>query len=338
MKLSTIIAAGLAVAVSFTSVLAKDISGAGATFPAPVYLKWADAYQKATGNAVNYQGVGSGAGRKQIEARTVTFAGSDIPQTGKWLGDRNLVQWPMVMGGIVAIVNIEGIGPSDIVLSGQVLGSIYTGAIKRWNDPAIASLNPSAKLPDLPIIVVRRSDGSGTTYNFTYYLSAVNPDFKSKIGTGEAVEWPVGIGAAKNDGVANNVMQTKGSIGYVELAFALQNNLAYTDMINAAGKRVKPTFDSFAAAAANADWEAADNFNLVLANQPGAAAWPMTVGTFILMPTNPDDKEAATSALKFFEWAYANGGAAAKELNYIPMPASVIAKIKATAWKKIEVK
>ena len=336
MNLKTILAAGLVAAVSFTGALAKDVSGAGATFPAPIYLKWADAYKKATGAAVNYQGVGSGAGRKQIEARTVTFAGSDIPQKGDWLDQRGLVQWPMVMGGIVPIVNLEGIGSSDLVLDGQTLGDIYSGKIKRWNDAALTALNPKAKLPDLPIIVIRRSDGSGTTYNFTYYLSAVNEDFKKKVGTGEAVEWPVGIGGKGNDGVANNVMQTKGSIGYVELAFAIQNGLAYTDMINAAGKRVKPKFESFQAAAQNADWAKADHFNLVLANQPGASAWPMTVATFILMPTEPEDGEAAAAALKFFDWAYANGGGMAKELDYIPMPDSVVSKVKASVWSQIK--
>ena len=336
MNLKTILAAGLVAAASITGALAKDVSGAGATFPAPIYLKWADAYKKATGAAVNYQGVGSGAGRKQIEARTVTFAGSDIPQKGDWLDQRGLVQWPMVMGGIVPIVNLEGVGPSDLVLDGQTLGDIYTGKIKRWNDAALTALNPKVKLPDLPIIVIRRSDGSGTTYNFTYYLSAVNEDFKKKVGTGEAVEWPVGIGGKGNDGVANNVMQTKGSIGYVELAFAIQNGLAYTDMINSAGKRVKPKFESFQAAAQNADWAKADHFNLVLANQPGANAWPMTVATFILMPTEPDDAEAAAAALKFFDWAYANGGGMAKELDYIPMPDSVVAKVKSAVWSQIK--
>ena len=336
MNLKTVLAAGLVAAVSFSAAFAKDVSGAGATFPAPVYLKWADAYKKATGAAVNYQGVGSGAGRKQIEARTVTFAGSDIPQTGEWLDKRGLVQWPMVMGGIVPIVNLEGVGPSDLVLDGKTLGDIYAGKIKRWNDAALTALNPKANLPDLPIIVIRRSDGSGTTYNFTYYLSAVNEDFKKNVGTGEAVEWPVGIGGKGNDGVANNVMQAKGSIGYVELAFAMQNGLAYTDMINSAGKRVKPKFESFQAAAENADWAKADHFNLVLANQAGDNAWPMTVATFILMPTEPEDKEAADSALKFFDWAYANGDAMAKELDYIAMPDSVVAKVKSAVWSQIK--
>ena len=336
MNLKTVLAAGLVAAVSFTSALAKDVSGAGATFPAPIYLKWADAYKKATGAAVNYQGVGSGAGRKQIEARTVTFAGSDIPQTGEWLDKRGLVQWPMVMGGIVPIVNLEGVGPSDLVLDGQTLGDIYSGKIKRWNDAALTALNPKAKLPDLPIIVIRRSDGSGTTYNFTYYLSAVNEDFKKKVGTGEAVEWPVGIGGKGNDGVANNVMQTKGSIGYVELAFAIQNGLAYTDMINAAGKRVKPKFESFQAAAQNADWAKSDHFNLILANQPGATAWPMTVATFILMPIEAEDAEASAAALKFFDWAYANGDQMAKDLDYIPMPDSVVSKVKSAVWSQIK--
>jgi len=334
--MKTLLAAGLLAAVSVSSAFAKDVSGAGATFPAPLYLKWADAYKKATGAAVNYQGVGSGAGRKQIEARTVNFAGSDIPQKGDWLDQRGLVQWPMVMGGIVPIVNLEGVGPSDLVLDGQTLGDIYTGKIKRWNDAALTALNPKVKLPDLPIIVIRRSDGSGTTYNFTYYLSAVNADFKKNIGTGEAVEWPVGIGGKGNDGVANNVMQTKGSIGYVELAFAIQNGLAYTDMINSAGKRVKPKFESFQEAAQNADWIKADHFNLVLANQPGANAWPMTVATFILMPIEAEDREASAAALKFFDWAYANGDQMAKDLDYIPMPQAVVEKVKSAVWSQIK--
>ena len=336
MTMKTLLAAGLLAAVSVSSAFAKDVSGAGATFPAPLYLKWADAYKKATGAAVNYQGVGSGAGRKQIEARTVNFAGSDIPQKGDWLDQRGLVQWPMVMGGIVPIVNLEGVGPSDLVLDGQTLGDIYTGKIKRWNDAALTALNPKVKLPDLPIIVIRRSDGSGTTYNFTYYLSAVNADFKKNIGTGEAVEWPVGIGGKGNDGVANNVMQTKGSIGYVELAFAIQNGLAYTDMINSAGKRVKPKFESFQEAAQNADWIKADHFNLVLANQPGANAWPMTVATFILMPIEAEDREASAAALKFFDWAYANGDQMAKDLDYIPMPQAVVEKVKSAVWSQIK--
>ena len=336
MTMKTLLAAGLLAAVSVSSAFAKDVSGAGATFPAPLYLKWADAYKKATGAAVNYQGVGSGAGRKQIEARTVNFAGSDIPQKGDWLDQRGLVQWPMVMGGIVPIVNLEGVGPSDLVLDGQTLGDIYTGKIKRWNDAALTALNPKVKLPDLPIIVIRRSDGSGTTYNFTYYLSAVNADFKKNIGTGEAVEWPVGIGGKGNDGVANNVMQTKGSIGYVELAFAIQNGLAYTDMINSAGKRVKPKFESFQEAAQNADWAKADHFNLVLANQPGANAWPMTVATFILMPIEAEDTEASAAALKFFDWAYANGDQMAKDLDYIPMPQAVVEKVKSAVWSQIK--
>ena len=336
MTMKTLLAAGLLAAVSVSSAFAKDVSGAGATFPAPLYLKWADAYKKATGAAVNYQGVGSGAGRKQIEARTVNFAGSDIPQKGDWLDQRGLVQWPMVMGGIVPIVNLEGVGPSDLVLDGQTLGDIYTGKIKRWNDAALTALNPKVKLPDLPIIVIRRSDGSGTTYNFTYYLSAVNADFKKNIGTGEAVEWPVGIGGKGNDGVANNVMQTKGSIGYVELAFAIQNGLAYTDMVNSAGKRVKPKFESFQEAAQNADWTKADHFNLVLANQPGANAWPMPVATFILMPIEAEDTEASAAALKFFDWAYANGDQMAKDLDYIPMPQAVVEKVKSAVWSQIK--
>ncbi len=338
MKLSTLIVAGFAAAVSVSAALADDISGAGATFPYPVYSKWADAYKKASGVGLNYQSIGSGAGIKQIQAKTVTFGATDIPQKAEDLAKYGLVQWPQVMGGIVPVVNLEGVGAGELVLDGATLANIYLGKVKRWNDEAIAALNPKAKLPALPIIVIRRSDGSGTTFNFTTYLSAVSPAFKSVVGVGQAVEWPVGIGAKGNDGVAANVMQTKGSIGYVEYAFAKQNDLTHTDMINAAGKRVKPQLASFAAAAASADWNSAPNFNLVIVNQPGAASWPMTNATFILMYAQPDDVAASNAALKFFDWAFANGNQMAESLDYIPMPAAVVAKIKSTAWKSIATK
>jgi phosphate transport system substrate-binding protein len=334
-KLSTLLAAGFAAVVSVSAALADDISGAGATFPYPVYSKWADAYKKATGVGLNYQSIGSGAGRKQIQAKTVTFGATDVPQKAEDLAKFGLVQWPQVMGGIVPVVNLEGVEGGDLVLDGATLANIYLGKVKRWDDAAIAALNPKAKLPSLPIIVIRRSDGSGTTYNFTTYLSAVSADFKKLVGVGEAVEWPVGIGAKGNDGVSANVMQTKGSIGYVEYAFAKQNGLTHTDMMNAAGKRVKPQLASFAAAASNADWNSAPNFNLVIVNQPGAASWPMTNATFILMYAEPTDVAASNAALKFFDWAFTNGGKMAEELDYIPMPAAVVAKIKATAWASI---
>ena len=335
MKFSTLIVAGIALAASASAVLADDISGAGATFPFPIYSKWADAYKKATNVGLNYQSIGSGAGIKQIQAKTVTFGATDIPQKAEDLAKFGLVQWPQVMGGIVPVVNLEGIAAGDLVLDGATLANIYLGKVKAWDDAAIMKLNPGVKLPAMPIVVVRRSDGSGTTFNFTTYLSAVNADFKSGVGAGQAVEWPVGVGAKGNDGVAANVMQTKGSIGYVEYAFAKQNGMVHADMINSAGKRVKPKLESFAAAAANADWNSAPNFNLVIVNQPGDMSWPMTNATFILMYSQPDDKAAAAAALAFFDWSFTNGGKMAEELDYIPMPESVVAKIKSSAWTTI---
>jgi len=314
-------------------VVAADLSGAGATFPYPIYAKWADAYKKATGIGLNYQSIGSGGGIKQIKAKTVTFGASDAPLSGKDLDETGLVQFPMVMGGIVPVVNLEGIKPGEIVLDGPTVANIFLGAIKKWDDPAIQKLNPDAKLPSAAIVVVHRSDGSGTTYNFTYYLSAVSPDWKSQVGTEKAVEWPVGIGAKGNEGVANNVAQTAGSIGYVEYAYAKQNKLTYTDMMNKDGKKVAPTSESFAAAAANADWESEPGYGVILANQPGATTWPMTAATWILMYKSPKDPAASRAALKFFAWAYDNGGKMADELDYIAMPEGVVTSVKAM-WAK----
>ncbi|MBN9277802.1 MAG: phosphate ABC transporter substrate-binding protein PstS [Hyphomicrobium sp.] len=328
-------AAALAIgmAVAATPSLAADISGAGATFPYPVYAKWADAYKKSTGVGLNYQSIGSGGGIKQIKAKTVTFGATDAPLSGKDLDESGLAQFPMVMGGIVPVVNVEGIKPGELVLDGPTLAEIFQGNIKTWDHAAIKKLNPSAKLPSSAIAVVHRSDGSGTTYNFSYYLSAVSASWKDKIGTNTSLEWPVGIGAKGNEGVANNVAQTKGSIGYVEYAYAKQNKLTHTDMINKDGKRVKPTSASFAAAAANADWNSAPGYGVILANQPGAESWPMTAATWILMYKAPTDPEAAKLALQFFAWAYDNGAKAADELDYIAMPANVVKSVKAM-WAK----
>ncbi len=312
---------------------AAEISGAGATFPYPIYAKWAEAYQKQSGVQLNYQSIGSGGGIKQIKAKTVTFGASDMPLKVEELKAASLVQWPMVMGGIVPVVNIDGVTPGALVFDGPTLAKIFLGEIKTWNDPAIAKLNPAANLPATGIAVVHRSDGSGTTFNFTDYLSKVSPDWKSKVGEAAAVQWPVGIGAKGNEGVASNVSQTKNSIGYVEFAYAKQNKLTYGDMINHDGKKVDPVTESFAAAAANADWKGADGFYLLLTDQPGAASWPITASTFILMPSVPTDPVAASAALKFFNWSYANGGDAAKQLDYIPMPAAVVDLVKAE-WSK----
>jgi len=320
-------AATLSLAVSAQ---ATDISGAGATFPYPVYSKWADAYKTQTGVGLNYQSIGSGGGIKQIKAKTVTFGASDAPLKGDELTKDGLVQFPMVMGGIVPVVNLEGIKPGDLVIDGPTLAKIYLGEIKKWNDPAIAKLNAGAKLPDQAIVIVHRSDGSGTTFNFTYYLSEVNADWKSKVGTNTAVEWPAGIGAKGNEGVANNVANTKGSIGYVEYAYALQNKLTFTKMVNKDGKTVAPTSTAFQAAAANAKWDSEPGYGVILANQPGAESWPMTAATWILMYKKPQDTAAAAAALKFFAWSYEQGSKMAEELDYIPMPESVVKLIEKT--------
>lgn len=326
--IKAIVAAGM-VAAS-TSAFAADITGAGATFPFPIYSKWADTYKKDTGNGLNYQSIGSGAGIKQIIAKTVTFGATDAPLKPDQLEKEGLVQWPMVMGAIVPVVNVEGVKPGEMVLDGQALAKIYLGEIKTWNDPAIAKLNPKLKLPSDAITVVRRSDGSGTTFNFTDYLSKVSADWKTKVGSGTAVEWPVGVGAKGNEGVAGNVSQTKNSIGYVEYAYAKQNKLTYTGLINSAGKPVQPTIAAFQAAASNADWAKAPGYYLILTNQPGEASWPITAATFILMHKEPVDKAASAEAIKFFKWAFEKGGKAAEELDYIPMPEPVVKLIEKT--------
>jgi phosphate transport system substrate-binding protein len=309
---------------------AADITGAGATFPFPIYSKWADAYKKETGNGLNYQSIGSGAGIKQIQAKTVTFGATDAPLTADQLKKDGLVQWPMVMGAIVAVVNIEGVKAGEMYLDGTTLADIYLGKIKKWDDAAIKKLNPSINLPSTNIAVVRRSDGSGTTFNFTDYLTKVSKDWADKVGTGSAVEWPVGVGAKGNDGVAGNVAQTKNSIGYVEYAYAKQNKLTYTGLTNKAGKKVMPTVASFQAAAANADWANAPGYYQILTNQPGDASWPITAATFILMYGEPADKAASVEAIKFFDWAFEKGDKMAEELDFIPMPKSVVTLIRKT--------
>jgi phosphate transport system substrate-binding protein len=324
----TIVAAGL-VAAS-TAALAADITGAGATFPFPIYSKWADAYKKETGNGLNYQSIGSGGGIKQIQAKTVTFGATDMPLKVEQLDKDGLVQWPMVMGAIVPVVNVEGIKPGELVFDGETLANIYLGKITKWDDPAIKKLNPNAKLPSDAITVVRRSDGSGTTFNFTNYLSKVSADWKSKVGEGTAVEWPTGVGAKGNEGVSGNISQTKNSIGYVEYAYAKQNKLTYTGMVNKAGKTVQPTTETIQAAAANADWTHAPGYYVILTDQPGDKSWPITASTFILMHKDATDKAASQEAIKFFRWAFKNGGKMAEELDYIPMPENVVKLIEKT--------
>ncbi|MDO9412606.1 MAG: phosphate ABC transporter substrate-binding protein PstS [Pseudolabrys sp.] len=335
MKHWTVIAAAgfIAAAAAFAPANAADISGAGASFPYPIYTKWADSYKKETGNGLNYQSIGSGGGIKQIQAKTVTFGATDAPLSGADLDKHGLAQFPAVMGGIVAVVNLDGIKPGELTIDGPTLAKIFLSEIKKWNDPAIQKLNPSAKLPDQAIAIVHRSDGSGTTYNFVYYLSEVSPDFKSKVGVNTSVQWPAGIGAKGNEGVANNVGNTKGSIGYVEYAYALQNKLTHTKMINKSGKTVEPTAEAFQAAAANADWNSQPGYGVILANQPGDASWPMTAATWILVHKKPVDAAATGEALKFFAWAFKNGDKAADELHYVPMPEKVVTSIEAS-WKK----
>ena len=323
-----LVAAGL-VAAS-TSAFAADITGAGATFPFPIYSKWADAYKKETGNGLNYQSIGSGGGIKQIEAKTVTFGASDMPLKVEQLDKDGLVQWPMVMGAIVPVVNIEGVKPGEMVFDGETLANIYLGKITKWDDAAIKKLNPNVKLPSDAIAVVRRSDGSGTTFNFTDYLSKASADWKSKVGANTAVEWPVGVGAKGNEGVSGNIGQTKNSIGYVEYAYAKQNKLTYTAMVNKAGKTVQPTVEAFQAAASNADWAKASGYYVILTDQPGEKSWPITASTFILMHKEPADKAASAEAIKFFKWAFAKGDKMAEELDYIPMPDSVVKLIEKT--------
>jgi phosphate transport system substrate-binding protein len=319
-------------AASVTCASAGDISGAGATFPFPVYAKWADAYKKETGAGLNYQSIGSGAGIKQIKAKTVTFGATDSPLKAKDLEEAGLEQWPMVMGGIVPVVNLDGVKSGDLVLDGKTLAAIFMGTVANWNDPAIKALNPKSNLPDLAIAVIHRADGSGTTFNFTNYLSKVSPEWNSKIGEATSVDWPTGIGAKGNDGVANNVAGTKGAIGYVEYAYAKQNHLTYTDMINKAGKTVAPTVEAFQAAASNADWEHSPGFYVILTDQAGDQSWPLTAATFILMYKKPADVAASNEALKFFEYAYDKGDDMAKALDYIPMPDNVVALVK-KAWQ-----
>jgi phosphate transport system substrate-binding protein len=323
-----IVAAGL-VAAS-TSAYAADITGAGSTFIFPVLSKWADAYKKESGSSVNYQSIGSGAGIKQIQAKTVTFGATDAPLKAEQLEKDGFVQWPMIMGAIVPVVNIEGVKAGDMVLNGQVLGDIYLGKITNWDDPAIKALNPKLTLPSAAIAVVHRADGSGTTFNFTDYLSKVNADWKSKVGSGTAVEWPAGVGAKGNEGVSGNIGQTKNAIGYVEYAYAKQNKLTYTALVNKAGKTVQPATEAFQAAASNADWANAPGYFLILTDQPGEKSWPIVASTFILLHKDSTDKAASQEAIKFFKYAFAQGGKMAEELDYIPMPDAVVKLIEKT--------
>lgn len=311
---------------------AQEVTGAGASFPAPIYAKWADAYHKATGARVNYQSVGSGAGVRQIRGKTVDFGASDAPLKDEDLAKDGLIQFPTVIGGVVPVVNIRGIRGGQLKLTGQVLGDIYLGKIMRWNDPAITALNPGVPLPDAAIAPVRRADGSGTTFLFTNYLSKVNAEWKAKVGEGTAVNWPTGAGGKGNEGVSAFVQRLPNSIGYVEYAYAKQNGMAHVLMQNAAGSFVAPGEASFKAAAAGAQWD--KSFHQVLTQQPGADAWPITGATFIVMHARQDKPAQGAATLKFFEWAYANGDAMAAELDYVPMPDDVKEIVRAH-WRKV---
>ncbi|AIJ47919.1 phosphate ABC transporter substrate-binding protein PstS [Comamonas testosteroni] len=299
----------------------QEATGAGASFPAPLYSKWAADYNKATGVKINYQSVGSSAGVKQIDAKTVDFGASDAPLTDEELKKKGLLQFPTVIGGIVPVVNIKGVAPGQLKLSGQVLGDIYLGKITKWSDPAVVALNPGVALPDAAIAPVRRADGSGTTFGFTNYLSKVNAEWKDKVGEGTAVNWPTGAGGKGNEGVAAFVGRLPNSIGYVEYAYVKQNKLTYTQLQNKEGAFVSPDDDTFKAAAAGADW--AKSFYQILTNQPGKSAWPITSATFILMHKTQDKPAQAATSLKFFEWAYKQGDKTAADLDYVPMPDSV---------------
>ncbi len=331
-RFTTFAAGALLIAAAGTAG-AQQVTGAGATFPAPLYAKWADAYNKSSGVRINYQSVGSGAGLRQIRAKTVDFGASDMPLTDEELAKDGLLQFPTVIGGVVPVVNVAGIQPGQLRLNGHVLGDIYLGKITRWSDPAIAALNPGVKLPDTAISVVRRADGSGTTFIFTNYLSKVNADWKAKVGDGTAVNWPTGVGGKGNEGVAAFIQRLPNSIGYVEYAYAKQNRLAHAAMQNAAGQYVAPDDATFKAAAAGADWT--KSFYQILTNQPGKDAWPITGATFVLMHEKQDKPEQATAALRFFDWAYAKGDRMAEELDYVPLPPTVEDLIR-RHWSRIK--
>lgn len=314
------------------TVCATDLTGAGATFPYPIYAKWAEAYKAKTNIGLNYQSIGSGGGIKQINAKTVDFGASDMPLKPEELAKGGLMQFPAVMGGVVIVVNINGVEPGKLKLDGQVLANIYRGKITKWNDPQIAADNQDVKLPDEDITVVHRADGSGTTFIFTNYLSKVSPEWKSNVGEGTAVQWPSGTGGKGNEGVASYVQRIKGSIGYVEYAYALQNKMTHTQMKNHEGLFVNPDENSFKAAAAYARWDKAPGFYELLTNEPGKESWPITGATFILMHKSQDKPDTAKNVLKFFDWAYANGSKMAAELDYVPMPDKV-QKLVRDAWK-----
>jgi len=329
MKSMTLVTGAVAM---IASAQAADITGAGATFPYPIYAKWAEAYKKATGTGLNYQSIGSGGGIKQIKAKTVDFGASDMPLPADELGKEDLLQFPAIMGGVVPVVNLDGIAPGQMKLTGPVLADIYLGKITKWNAAEIATLNPGVKLPDAEITVVHRADGSGTSFLWTDYLSKTNPNFKSTVGAGTAVKWPVGVGGKGNEGVAANVQRMKGAIGYVEYAYAKKNNIAHVQLKNRDGQFVQPDDETFKAAAANADWARTPGMAVVLTDQAGKNAWPITGASFIMMHKKQADPTKGKEVLKFFDWAYKEGGAMAAELDYVAMPPAVVKQV-SDLWK-----
>ncbi len=332
-KISLISAAGVLAMSCLNFAVAQEITGAGASFPAPVYSKWAADYNKATGVKINYQSVGSGAGIKQIDSKTVDFGASDMPLTDEVLKGKGQFQFPTVIGGTVPVINVKGIAPGQMKLDGQVLGDIYLGKITKWNDAAIKALNPTLALPDAAIAPVRRADGSGTSFNFTNYLSRVHPEWKTKVGEGTAVNWPVGAGGKGNEGVAAFVARLPNSIGYVEYSYAKQNKMTYTLMKNHDGVFVAPNEESFKAAAAGANWN--QSFYQLITDQPGKNAWPISTATFILMHLKQDKPANATETFKFFTWAFKNGDKIAADLDYVAMPDSVVGAIE-KVWAQVK--
>ena len=332
-RVSRVLGYTATLALMATAAQAAEISGAGATFPYPIYAKWAESYKAASGDGLNYQSIGSGGGIKQIKQGTVTFGATDKPLEAKELQEAGLAQFPMIIGGVVPVINVAGVAAGALTLDGPTLAAIYLGEIKNWNDPKIKQLNPKLTLPKLAIAPVYRSDGSGTNFLFTNYLSKVSASFGSKIGANTSVDWPVGIGAKGNEGVANMTTQTGGAIGYVEYAYAKQNKMSYALMKNHDGKSVQPEIKSFQAAASNADWAKAEGFYLILTDQPGPASWPITGASFILMHKENADAGPAQTALKFFHWAYAKGGSMAQDLDYVPLPPKVVSLVE-DSWHK----
>lgn len=334
-----LIAAVSAIAV-ISSAKAADITGAGATFPYPIYAKWAEAYKKTTNIGLNYQSIGSSGGIRQIRAKTVTFGGTDAPLSGADLDKDGLAQFPTVLGGVVPVINLDGFKPGELRVTGEVLAEMFSGDIAKWNDPKIAKLNPGKKLPDQAITVVHRADGSGTTFIFTDYLNEVSKVWKDKVGKGAAVKWPAAssVGGKGNEGVAANVSRVKGSIGYVEYAYAKKNKIPHLQLQNRDGQFVNPDDDTFAAAAAGADWFSVPGMGISLVNQKGAKSWPITGATFVLMYKQPVDKAASADAIKFFDWAFKNGKGMAAELDYVPLPDALTAQIRDKVWSQISLK